>query len=333
MIDRELFLGVKPEELILDDWMSCQEVNVLDWAQYLKDRARWKAESRWSQKTSALAAVRGRFNLLANFVVAEIVMTHPNDRAMLVSKFIRVAFKAYVQSNFNTLAAIIAGLQNEWAAKAMHRHWARVRLWENGVFQKLKQFVLPHDDFKAMRDAIASMVDSKTLNVTTRTSTVLSNSSTDLPSGKSRGANDTKTPSACVPFIGVYLSQLYRYSRLPDLIDPTSPHDPVGIDSQTVNFESPAHPEVFDSLTPLPPSMQLEPLINVHKQRLIAGVIKDLVSGQHLASRVQYPVDKKLFGKCLRVRGLDGETMQMAYGMYAESETGVTVRPTGYLPL
>lgn len=91
MIDRELFLGVKPEELILDDWMSCQEVNVLDWAQYLKDRARWKAESRWSQKTSALAAVRGRFNLIANFVVSEIVLTHPNDRAVLVGKFIRVA--------------------------------------------------------------------------------------------------------------------------------------------------------------------------------------------------------------------------------------------------
>ncbi|KAG2039064.1 hypothetical protein BDR03DRAFT_894502 [Suillus americanus] len=333
MIDRELFLGVKPEELILDDWMSCQEVNVLDWAQYLKDRARWKAESRWSQKTSALAAVRGRFNLLANFVVAEIVMTHPSDRAMLVGKFIRVAFKAYVRSNFNTLAAIIAGLQNEWVAKAMHRHWGRVRLWESGLFQKLKRFVLPDDDFKAMRDAIAAMVDPKTLNVTTRTSTVLSSSSTDLPSGKSKGANDAKTPSACVPFIGVYLSQLYRYSRLPDLIDPTSPHDPVGIDSQTVNFESPAHPEVFDSLTPLPPSMQLEPLINVHKQRLIAGVIKDLVGGQHLASRVQYPVDKKLFGKCLRVRGLDGETMQMVYSMYTESETGATARPTGFMPL
>ncbi|KAG1750327.1 uncharacterized protein EDB91DRAFT_1216985 [Suillus paluster] len=333
MIDRELFLGVKPEELILDDWMSCQEVNVLDWAQYLKDRARWKAESRWSQKTSALAAVRGRFNLLVNFVVAEIVMTHPSDRAMLVGKFIRVALKAYVQSNFNTLVAIIAGLRNEWVTKAMRRHWGRVRLWENGIYQKLKQFVSPEDDFKAMRDAIAAMGDSKPVNVTVRTSTVMSGSSTDLPSGKSRGVNDSKTPSACVPFIGVYLSQLYRYSRLPDLIDPTSPHDPVGIDSQTVNFESPAHPEVFDSLTPLPPSMQLEPLINVHKQRLIAGVIKDLVGGQHLASRVQYPIDKKLFGKCLRVRGLDGEQMQMAYARFADSETGVAVRPTGYLPL
>ncbi|KAG0706180.1 hypothetical protein DFH29DRAFT_846268 [Suillus ampliporus] len=333
MIDRELFLGVKPEELILDDWMSCQEVNVLDWAQYLKDRARWKAESRWSQKTSALAAVRGRFNLLVNFVVAEVVTTHPSDRAMLAGKFIRVALKAYMQSNFNTLVAIIAGLRNEWVTKAMGRHWSRVRLWENGIYEKLKRFVSPDEDFKAMRNAIAAMGDSKPPNVTTRTSTVMSSSSTDLPSGKSRGANDTKTPSACVPFIGVYLSQLYRYSRLPDLIDPTSPHDPVGIDSQTVNFESPAHPEVFDSLTPLPPSMQLEPLINVHKQRLIAGVIKDLVGGQHLASRVQYPVDKKLFSKCLRVRGLDGEQMQMAYAMYAESETGAAVRPMGYLPL
>lgn len=92
MIDRELFMGIKPEELIMDDWMSCQEVNVLDWAQYLKDRAQWKAESRNSQKTSALAVVRGRFNLMANFVASEIVLTPPSDRHTLVAKFIRIAF-------------------------------------------------------------------------------------------------------------------------------------------------------------------------------------------------------------------------------------------------
>ena len=226
--------------------------------------------------------------------------------------------------------AIIAGLRSEWVNKAMQRYWGRVRLWENGIFQKLKQFTSPDDDFKAMRNAIAAMVDSKPLNATTHTSTIMSNSSTDLPSGKSRGPNDTKAkaPSACIPFIGVYLSQLYRFNRLPDLIDPTSPHEPVGIDAQTVNFESPAHPEVFDSLTPLPPSMQLEPLINVHKQRLIAGVIKDLVAGQHLASRIQHPVDKKLFQKCLRLRGLSGETLQRVYAMYAELET----RQTAYMP-
>jgi GDP/GTP exchange factor required for growth at low temperature len=74
--------------------------------------------------------------------------------------------------------------------------------------------------------------------------------------------------------------------------------------------------------------MQLEPLINVHKQRLIAGVIKGLVAGQHLASRVQYPIDKKLFQKCLRLRGLCGETLQRAYAMYAEPDA----RQSGYMP-
>lgn len=92
MIDRELFMGVKFEELVLDDWMGCKEVDVLDWAQYLKDRTRWKAESRFPEKTSALAAVRARFNLIANFTISEIVLTPPNERPVLVSKFIRIAW-------------------------------------------------------------------------------------------------------------------------------------------------------------------------------------------------------------------------------------------------
>jgi hypothetical protein len=117
---------------------------------------------------------------------------------------------------------------------------------------------------------------------------------------------------------GVYLSQLHQHSQLPDLIDPTAPNKIVGVDPITANFDSPAHPEVFATLAPLPPSMQLEPLINVHKQRLIAGVIKSLVAGQHLASRVHYPIDKKLFQKCLKLRGLDTDTLQRALNRYAE---------------
>jgi Gdp/GTP exchange factor required for growth at low temperatures len=92
MIDRELFMGVKFEELVLDDWMSCEEVNILDWAQFLKDRARWKAESRLTHKTSALAAVRARFNLVAHFTLSEVVLTQQHERPLLVKKFIRIAW-------------------------------------------------------------------------------------------------------------------------------------------------------------------------------------------------------------------------------------------------
>ena len=92
-IERELFIGLKFEEFVVDDWRnSVEESSILDWAQYLKERVRYKAEGRVSPKTSALVAFRGRFNLFAKFVVSEIVMTHPSMRLGLVSKFIRVAW-------------------------------------------------------------------------------------------------------------------------------------------------------------------------------------------------------------------------------------------------
>lgn len=118
--------------------------------------------------------------------------------------------------------------------------------------------------------------------------------------------------------IGVYLSQLQRHSKLPDLIDPTAPNEAVGVNQETSNFDAPAHPEVFSALAPLPMSMHLEPLINVHKQRRIAGVIKALVAGQHLASRVKFDIDKRLFQKCLRLRGLDSDMLQRALAVYAD---------------
>lgn len=118
--------------------------------------------------------------------------------------------------------------------------------------------------------------------------------------------------------IGIYLSQLQRYKKLPDLIDPTAPNKAVGVDPVTSNLDAPAHPEVFSTLTPLLPSMSLEPLINVHKQRRIAGVIKTLVAGQHLASRMQFEIDKKLYQRCQRLRGLDSDTLQRALAIHSE---------------
>ena len=96
-IERELFIGLKFEEFVVDNWMeSVEESSILDWAQYLKDRARYKAEGRVTPKTSALVAFRGRFNLFAKFVASEIVLTHPNERLNLVSRFIRVAWVRFV---------------------------------------------------------------------------------------------------------------------------------------------------------------------------------------------------------------------------------------------
>lgn len=99
-IERELFIGLKFEEFVVDDWRNTvEESSILDWAQYLRDRARYKAEGRATPMTSALVAFRGRFNLFAKFVASEVVMTHPNARLTLVSKFIRVAWVRFTLSS------------------------------------------------------------------------------------------------------------------------------------------------------------------------------------------------------------------------------------------
>ena len=117
---------------------------------------------------------------------------------------------------------------------------------------------------------------------------------------------------------GVYLSQLYTFSQLPDLIDPSAPSESVDVDPSTGNYMAPSHSEVFSTLRPLPSSMQLEPLVNVHKQRKIAGVIKSLVAGQHLANKVAVEIDKKLLSKCLKLRALDHESLQRISALYSD---------------
>ena len=92
MIDGELFTCLRFEELASAEWMACQEVNVLDWNQYLRDRARWKMEERFPEKTSTLAVVRARFNLMTNFVISEVILTPPSARVLVFKKFLTIAF-------------------------------------------------------------------------------------------------------------------------------------------------------------------------------------------------------------------------------------------------
>ena len=98
MIDRELFTCLRFEELVSAEWMACQEVNVLDWNQYLRDRARWKTEGRFPEKTSTLAVVRARFNLMTNFVISEVVLAPPSARVLVFKKFLTIAFVSFPPS-------------------------------------------------------------------------------------------------------------------------------------------------------------------------------------------------------------------------------------------
>jgi Gdp/GTP exchange factor required for growth at low temperatures len=102
---------------------------------------------------------------------------------------------------------------------------------------------------------------------------------------------------------GIYLRQLTKLDRLPDYVDPTAPTEPVEDDPHG-GLSQPRHPEVFANLAPLPAEMTLEPLINVHKQRLISGVVLSFVNCQQLTGKYKFPMDRKLHQRCLRLRAL-----------------------------
>ncbi|KAI3604166.1 group protein [Moniliophthora roreri] len=306
MIDRELIVKVSFDELLTGDWMNCEDIDVLDWNQFQKDRARWKAESRWPERTGALGNIRGRFNLVANFTVSEIVQTHPSERSSVFAKLLHIAWRSYEKNCFTTVVAIITGLQNKYVTNAMRRNMGRISSYDHRRFRDLKIFIANDNNFRYLNDAVEKLMDSKSADVNTQS--VSNNSTMEAPN---KNKAETSNPPACIPFIGTYLSQLYQHSQLPDLIDPTAPDEAVNIDPLTSNLDSPAHPEIFSALAPLPPSMHLEPLVNVHKQRLIAGVVQSFLAAQHLASRVRFSVhDKRLYKQCLELKGLDLETLQ-----------------------
>ena len=202
------------------------------------------------------------------------------------------------------------------------------------MYRDLRLVTQPSGDFRYLRQEVEAAIEAEPISANPRDSSAAG--ADGSPMGKGKGEGKIQPRTACIPFLGThhsgigfshgltlfcsgqYLSQLYRHSQLPDLIDPTSPNEPVCIDPETNTFEPPAHPEVFAALAPLPLSMQLEPLINIQKQRRIAGVIKSLVTGQHLASKLQFPIDKKLFQRCLRLKALDEDTLRRVYVMYPD---------------
>lgn len=94
VIDRDLFVHLKFEELVSPEWMaSTEEYNVLDWSAYVKERHIMKTEQQIV--VPPLTVIRNRFNITVNFVISEIILTHPSERVMVYSKFVRIAWVSH----------------------------------------------------------------------------------------------------------------------------------------------------------------------------------------------------------------------------------------------
>ncbi|KAJ9474441.1 Guanine nucleotide exchange factor LTE1 [Pseudozyma hubeiensis] len=309
LIEAELLRSVSWDELASSRWRERRfGAEVTDWEAFYRDRVRDRLEAQRlgeMHQERAVEAIVARFNLTSNWVASEVVLTQNIDeRAAVISKLIRIAWKCYLHSNFASLAQIIFGLSTPWVER-LRRTWNRVGYFEMRMWRDLNSFVGPRHNFRHLRNAMLKLVESSAGD-----SGPADFSSTPM------AAETSKTASArsCVPFFGLFVSDLMQYDAMPSFLDPTSPTmaATTTTSAQDGNVRMhPADPNAFDGLAPLPAGVVLEPLINVLKFRSIAEVIRQISAFQNAAKNyaTMFEAEKGAYVRCLKLRCLPGELL------------------------
>ncbi|KAJ1595343.1 hypothetical protein NDA14_002258 [Ustilago hordei] len=303
LIEAELLRSVTWDELASSRWRERRfGAEVTDWEAFYRDRVRDRLEAQRLgevHQERAVEAIVARFNLTSNWVASEVVLTQNIDeRAAVISKLIRVAWKCYLHSNFASLAQIIFGLSTPWVER-LRRTWNRVGYFEMRMWRDLNSFVGPRHNFRHLRNAMLQLAEGNA-------------GDSGTPSGAGEGGKATSS-RGCIPFFGLFVSDLMQFDAMPTFLDPTAPT----MAASTFTSQNgktrlhPTDPNAFGDLAPLPPSVSLEPLINVLKFRNIAEVIRQISAFQNASQNysVMFEAEKGAYVRCLKLRCLPGELL------------------------
>ncbi|KAJ1955449.1 Guanine nucleotide exchange factor lte1 [Dispira parvispora] len=242
---------------------------------------------------------------MSQWVVTEIVRTMDiQERVLVVEKFIRIALKCYYHANFSTLMQIIFALTSSPVARLKHT-WELVNDEAYEIFQYLKHFASPTRNWKNLRDATRVMLEcgcGQELGEMRICATCSMASLTiqDNPSTINEVYQRFQI-GGCVPFLGLFLSELVMNAEHPTYIKPRAPS--VGTtssgSSSYTGSDSPRDTESQSSgsksATPRSSNFKLSPtsvdtplMVNFHKLRTLAVIIKRLVAFQTILTR-RYP--------------------------------------------
>lgn len=317
LIEAELVRSVTWRELAGAGWKRREHSSeVLDWQAFYQARVRSKAAHNASThsrphlpaeaESGAVEAIVARFNLTCNWVASEIVLTRSlDDRAALVCKLIRVAWRCYQQSNFATLVQICLGLQSPWVER-LRRTWSRVGMWEMRILRDLKILTSPSNNFRHLRTVMRARINESGLE-----DLVSSSGPPPTPrraaTGGSKNSGTKATSRGCVPFFGLFISDLALNDVLPTFVDPSSPnHAADATANGDARLRRPLAPSAFDSLPQLPKSVPLEAMVNWSKFRETSRLIKTVLAFQVQAGEYSYEAHAEAYVKCLKIRCLQG---------------------------
>ncbi|KAI8339469.1 hypothetical protein BC941DRAFT_393664 [Chlamydoabsidia padenii] len=290
-IERDVLLGVDWEEMVHCRWtkMATSEettrnnnINSNQETMDMRDIRQFDKQEGYG----GIEQVIERFNTVCQWVASEIVSADKLYlRVKVVEKFIRLAQKCRMYSNFATLVQILLGLQSPSVSR-LKRTWARVGAREQRLLDELSQFTSPMRNWKHIRDNMTMVADEYGMSPT-EVQVEMPGTSSSSTTTKGFKRTRVKIPfGGCIPFLGIYLSDLVFNSEQPPYLQPTT-----------------------TTTTPSSPVLA-QPLVNFRKHRITATVIKRVLTFQNLSRRYAFDVDEDVYAWCLLLDPLDIDTIR-----------------------
>lgn len=255
------FTLIEKDILQAVDWKDVIELN---WEKELNPLNSWldiMVNEDYFDRNKGVNIVIARFNLMVNWIISEILLTkRQEERINIISRLIHIAYNCYVMQNFSTTMQIVLALTSE-KALALKETWKNLPPGEILILKNLEELASPFKNFLNIRLAINRVQPSK----------------------------------GCIPFLGVYLSDLIFNAERPTFMKiSNSPND---TDTSAAGNST------------LSSSNDQEKLINFAKFRTSVHIIKSLSQCIEWSTNYNLDINKDILSKCLYIKSLDEEEM------------------------
>lgn len=255
------------------DWMELMEK---DWSHELVPVNSWLeiiANDAYFNKNKGVNLVVARFNLMINWIISEIVLTRNHyERVCIMSRFIHIAERCFEMQNFSTLMQIILALTSS-KLQGLNGTWQDLDGRDVSTLADLEEAVSPMKNFGQLRERLSQLTPSR----------------------------------GCIPFLGLYLSDLTFNAERPDYIKPSSTNTRApGPGNQLNDLISNSETVLHDSRESLE---SIEPVINFSKFRTTVNIIRSLFRCIEWSGNYKLQIDPDLLSKCLYIRALDEQEM------------------------
>lgn len=223
------------------DW---KELIELKWSQELTPVNSWLeiiVDEKYYHENKGVNLVISRFNLMVNWVISEILLTNAEEeRIHLVSRFIHIAQHCLEMQNYGSMMQIILALTSEKVSR-LKTTWNHLLPGDILSLKNLEELTSPLKNFLNLRLSI----------------------------------NQVKPSQGCIPFVGLYLSDL-----------------------------------IFNAERPATIKCDLEEkMVNFSRFRTSVYIVKSLSQCIEWSDNYKIDVDDELLSKCLYIRSLDVEEM------------------------